>query len=88
MGCFYLRVQTTLPTHIRIRKLFPENKRGSPAKREYTGRGPISIGTEVHTNGTISARQGYLEVGWDFRAKFPSQAVSLSCCTVRYGQSE
>jgi hypothetical protein len=76
MGCFYLRVQTTLPTHIRIRKLFPENKQGSPAKREYTGRGPISIGTEVYTSGT-TVGQGYLEVGWDFRAKFPSQAVSL-----------
>jgi hypothetical protein len=70
MGCFYLRVQTTLPTHIRIRKLFPENKRGSPAKREYTGGVPISIGTEVYTNGT-TARQGYLEVGWDSHAKIP-----------------
>jgi hypothetical protein len=34
-------------THIRIRKLFPENKRGSPAKREYTARSPTSIGIEV-----------------------------------------
>ncbi len=80
MGCFYLRVQTTLPTHtLGERKLFPENKRGSPAKREYreyTGRGPISIGTEVYTNGT-TAMQGYLEVGWDSHAKIPPQAVSL-----------